>query len=472
MKLQPSQVFLLSCLVVLTSCTLTHTVPKKRFVVVEAKRWSRIDGNIHLSSWTKFNANTLDLMSDFKPVQKELFSRYGGDLSQKIEGRGFFYTKKIDNKWWLVDPEGYLCLHIGINGVRPGTSDRNEKALSESFATPEKWIVKTSNELNELGFNGAGCWSDVPLIKYANQQNSPSLVYTLIWSFYSSYNKQRKQHSQEELSFAVFDTAFAVFCDSLAQKLLETSNDPNLLGHFSDNELAFNEKILDEYLSIENHEDPNYKAAQNWLTNCGLEKMGITDSNRRQFLGLVAEKYYQVVSLAINKYDPNHLYLGSRLHGKPKHNAYIYKAAEKFADILSINYYGHWEPSQKHFAEWAQLVDKPLMITEFYTKGEDSGMPNITGAGWTVKTQNDRGVFYENFCLKLLQMNNCVGWHWFRYMDNDPTDLTADSSNNDSNKGVVDNYYRYYLPLVERMRLLNLNRYRLIEYFQKSELVK
>ncbi|MCX6267333.1 MAG: hypothetical protein NTW16_08265 [Bacteroidetes bacterium] len=62
-------------------------------------------------------------------------------------------------------------------------------------------------------------------------------------------------------------------------------------------------------------------------------------------------------------------------------------------------------------------------------------------------------------------MKNCVGWHWFRYMDNDPTDSTADESNNDSNKGIVDNYYEYYQPLAHHMKKLNMNRYKVIRYF-------
>ena len=97
------------------------------------------------------------------------------------------------------------------------------------------------------------------------------------------------------------------------------------------------------------------------------------------------------------------------------------------------------------------------MITEFYTKAEDSGLPNITGAGWLVKTQHERGIFYQNFCLSLLSAPNCVGWHWFRYQDNDPTDPKADPSNNDSNKGLVNNRYEVYLPLAEKMIELNRN---------------
>jgi len=93
-------------------------------------------------------------------------------------------------------------------------------------------------------------------------------------------------------------------------------------------------------------------------------------------------------------------------------------------------------------------------------------MENKTGAGWLVKTQTDRGIHYQNFCMELLKAPNCVGWHWFRYQDNDPTDPSADESNRDSNKGLVSFRYNPYLPLLEKMKMLNLNKYELIKYFE------
>jgi len=69
--------------------------------------------------------------------------------------------------------------------------------------------------------------------------------------------------------------------------------------------------------------------------------------------------------------------------------------------------------------------------------------------------------------LKLLTIPNAVGWHWFRYQDNDPLDPLSDPSNNDSNKGVIDNRYNPYLELTEGMRALNAIRYGLaIRYLQ------
>jgi len=52
-------------------------------------------------------------------------------------------------------------------------------------------------------------------------------------------------------------------------------------------------------------------------------------------------------------------------------------------------------------------------------------------------------------------------------MDNDPTSKSADPSNLDSNKGVVNNLYEPYADLLEMMRDLNRNVYALRDFLTK-----
>ena len=111
-----------------------------------------------------------------------------------------------------------------------------------------------------------------------------------------------------------------------------------------------------------------------------------------------------------------------------------------------MNVYGVWTPSSEMFDLWRKEAGKPMMVTEFYAKGEDSGYKNTTGAGWLVPTQKDRALFYQNFLLGMLESKLCVGWDWFKYMDNDPEDLSTDPSNRDSNKGMVTIRYQPYRP--------------------------
>jgi hypothetical protein len=98
----------------------------------------------------------------------------------------------------------------------------------------------------------------------------------------------------------------------------------------------------------------------------------------------------------------------------------------------------------------------------------DSGMANTGGAGWLVKTQRDRGWFYQNFALALLESRVCVGWDWFKYMDNDPADKKVDPSNRDSNKGIVNNRYLPYQPLLGAMKELNDRAFALVEHFDRE----
>jgi hypothetical protein len=142
----------------------------------------------------------------------------------------------------------------------------------------------------------------------------------------------------------------------------------------------------------------------------------------------------------------------------------VFRAAGRHLDVIAVNYYGAWTPDQQLMAMWARESGKPFLITEWYAKGMDSGLPNNTGAGWTVPTQKDRGLFYQNFTLALLESPACVGWHWFKYRDNNPLDLSTDPSNRDSNKGIVNWQFEPYAPLLEAMKEINTNAYRLVEY--------
>ena len=135
---------------------------------------------------------------------------------------------------------------------------------------------------------------------------------------------------------------------------------------------------------------------------------------------------------------------------------------------MAVNYYSTWTPSQKKLAMWSQESGRPILITEWYVKGEDSGLSNTSGAGWIVKSQRDRGLFYQNFTLGLLESKVCVGWHWFKYSDNDPSEPNTDPSNRDANKGIVNFRYEPYSALLDAMKPLNERVYALADYFDRT----
>ncbi|MBE3097902.1 MAG: hypothetical protein IMZ44_12355 [Planctomycetes bacterium] len=431
------------------------------------------------SPWKEYPTRTVDLLPGFKPGAPNVaLSKYGGRTDRKADVTGFFHVRKVGDRWWLVDPEGYLFIHVGVCSVGPGSSAAMKAAIKETFGSPERWAAATTGLLWESGFNGAGAWSSAALLRAAPRP----VVCTLMWNFMSTFGKRKGLTSRQpgHTGYAndcipVFDPDFPAFCDEHAKALAATKDDPWLLGHFSDNEMPGSKNLLDKFLALDAAQPsqaPGRRAAEQWLARrkgAGASAMDISDEDRDAWRGHVFETYFEITTKAIRKYDPNHLCLGSRLHSSEKTSPATFRGAGKHLDAIAVNYYGAWTPDAQALANWTAWSGRPAIITEWYTKGADTPLRNSTGAGWIVPTQNDRGLFYENYTLALLESKTVVGWHWFKYMDNDPEDLSTDPSNRDSNKGLVNIRYEPYTPLLEHMRRLNRNVYALTDHFDSRK---
>jgi hypothetical protein len=424
--------------------------------------------------WTNYPARTLaDLPASVTSRLDSGLDQYGGLLARKEKATGFFYPKKIGDRWWLIDPDGGLFIHKAVVAVTPMGGTNAEAAFKEKYGSDSNWVANTSNLLHSQGFNGLGAWSDTERLRQATHP----LVYTRIWDFMSSYGQKRGGTYQQSGHIGypkdcifVFDPEFEKFCGTYARRLAATKDDPWLLGHFSDNEMPFKRDAIINYLQLP-EKDPGHQAAHAWLQarhGSQATVKDITEQDREDFLALVTDRYYQIVSSAIKKYDPHHLFLGSRFNDGELNYPEVFKAAGAYVDVMAVNYYRTWTPSQEKLAMWSRESGRPILITEWYVKGADSGLPNNSGAGWIVKSQRDRGLFYQNFTLALLESKVCVGWHWFKYSDNDPSEPNTDPSNRDSNKGIVTFRYESYSPLLDAMKPLNERVYILADYFDRT----
>jgi hypothetical protein len=421
--------------------------------------------------WKPKETYTIRQLIGYKPNADPEYSRYGGLINTQFPATGFIYTTKHNGRWWLVDPEGHLFIHKAVCSVSPGNSFNFRKNLKNKYGTEQAWADATADLLIELGFNGIAAWSNNELLKTA--ANRP--VYTQKWSFMSSYAKERGaakmgtgNHKYKGDVIYVFDPEFEEFVDNYAKQLAETKDDPYLLGHFSDNEMPLRTNALDPCLQLDKSE-PGYQVAWAWL--CGrkgssdIDPENVTPNDRDAFYKFYVERYFSIVSKAIKKYDPNHLYLGIRLIGV-SNNETVMKTYGKYADVLSMNWYGDWMLPSERMENWMKWADKPFIISEWYAKGNDvPGLSNESGAGWLVSTQKERGYYYQNMVLNLLARKNNVGWHWFKYADNDPDDLTTDPSNRNANKGIVNVKYELYNDLTDAMKEINHQAYQIIEFF-------
>jgi len=424
--------------------------------------------------WKPYPTRTLDQLPASAGGKTDGgLSRYGGWEGRKAKATGFFRAAQLDGRWWLVDPEGCLFINKAVVSVSTLRTAGAKDALQGKFGSESAWAEQTTALLRGHGFNGLGAWSDTERLRVVG---SP-LPYTRIWNFMSSYGKKRGGTFQlpghtgypKDCIF-VFDPEFESFCDGHAKQLAAGKDDPWLLGHFSDNEMPLKRAMLKSYLELP-ATDPGHQAALEWLRarhGAAATAKEITGQDEADFLAVVVERYCRIVSRAIKKHDPNHIYLGSRFHGSDLSRPEIFRAAGPYLDVVAVNYYRAWTPDPEKLSMWERESGKPCLITEWYAKGMDAGLANTGGAGWLVKTQRDRALFYENFTLGLLESKVCVGWQWFKYADNDPADTKADPSNTDSNKGIVSNRYQNYTALLDSMKRINERVYSLTEYFDAA----
>jgi hypothetical protein len=464
---------LLTILFLITAC-LTYAQGPANYYNVEART------NADDTVWRTYQSRTISKLPGFKKAKEPALDQYGGWMINKSEATGFFRTEKRGDRWWIIDPDGYPFIHRGIAVFRAGESERQQAALVRKFQTQEIWAAKESDRLRSDGFNGLGAWSDVDKVRALKNP----LVYTVIVNPMGAYKSahQKKYGGQYLVAgwqgyrfdlAMVFDPQFGQFVDEAVKEIAKYANDKYLLGYYTDNELPWKNDALDRHLKFLAHDEPGYLAAKKWLDDRKQKDASLADitpEDRLAFSAFYFETYIKKVTSAIRKYDPNHLYLGCRFNQEREElaNPAIFEVAGKYMDVISINHYRKWEPDQNIMKKWKEWSGKPFLITEWYTKGEDSGLPNRTGAGWNVHTQKDRGYFYQNFVIGLIESKACVGWHWFTYQDNDPENLKTDYSNRDSNKGIVDSEYNVYKPLTELMGELNHNLYNLIEYMDKK----
>lgn len=425
--------------------------------------------------WKEYPTRTIHDLEGFRPgAAGPKVAKFGGRADRTLRAAGFFRAIESGGRWWLVDPEGHPFVKVGMCSTSPGRSKNNRAALEAKFGTPEKWAEATARLLHENGFNGIGGWSSVDLFTGVKDR----LVYTPSWSFAAGFGHSKKLTFQQpgHTGFAgncipVFHPEFESWCDGYAKQLAASKDDPWLLGHFSDNELPAYSDILDRALKLDTSNPaakPTYDAMRAWLRARKGGEGEPNDGDREAFVEHIYDRYFKVTTTAIRKYDPNHLCLGSRLHAGALKHAGVLRAAGRYLDAVACNVYSRWTPEAELYDAWRTHLKKPVIVTEFYAKGADSGFANTTGAGWLVPTQKDRALFYQNFLLSMLESKICVGWDWFKYMDNDPEDLNTDPSNRDSNKGIVKINYELYRDLVNGMREFNREVYRLVDYFEKG----
>ena len=89
--------------------------------------------------------------SDLNTTPGDNLDAYGGFIDVVGKQTGFFHAEKIDNRWWLVTPDGHGFFGIGLS--HPVTSMSQATVTFVYNGNQEDWLRDGIRKMRALGFN-------------------------------------------------------------------------------------------------------------------------------------------------------------------------------------------------------------------------------------------------------------------------------------------------------------------------------
>ncbi len=418
-----------------------------RFGQVRQLNW---DGKVHSAEelQQRHEDELIALGHDEGPTA---FNQFGGWAEgPQLEATGFFRTEKVNDRWWLVDPEGRLFFSHGANSVGfgqrtpiPGRADLFEW-LPESGDERMAGVVEEDQahfmvanlvrtfgaewqepardrlhrRLRQWGMNTLGAWSDNELM---SDRRTP---YTAILHAGGHWSP---------LGYGISDPFAPDFKERIMtglQRTMPNGEDPWCVGVFIDNEIDWTEPFVHNTFARPDWQ-PARRALLEWLEEKygDVQRLNVAwetsfeswdaireipehgnaafESDVSDLKRLIAGTYYRITREAMREVLPNTLYLGSRQH---KGDIEAYEESIRYLDVISFNTYQPLAGSQL-----PRGADIPVLETEFHFAAPDRGVPGV--GLMPVGDQLQRSRSYIAYVVSSLQHPNVVGTHWFAFPD-------------------------------------------------------
>ncbi|MDY0169734.1 MAG: hypothetical protein RBS80_24535, partial [Thermoguttaceae bacterium] len=421
------------------------------------------------------------------------------------EATGFFRVEKQDGRWWAIDPLGRGCIVLGVDHVSYNGHwcqalnthpyrDRNDAA----YAGREPWAAETAERLKNWGFNMLGAGHGAEMVHRGLAHSQFVGVDAMAWSADDDLNITPHEGRPCSAFPNVFHPKFEDYCRYRVERRCRPwVGDPWLFGYYLDNELAWwgrgdvdtglfdaamakpaghsAKQALRDFLA-ERYEGEIERFRDAWgITIESFDAIVARDSlaganaetvhtDKREFLRLIADRYFGILAREIRRADPDHLILGCRFAGGHVSDV-VWETAAKHCDVVSINYYGNvdldrmtaldhdhdagGDPLAVPFEKFHALATgRPLLLTEWSFIGLDSGLPCTEGAGQRFHTQSERSQAAAVYAETLLRMPWMLGYNYFMWVD-EPAEGITEAFPENSNYGLVNVDNQPYAKLTE-----------------------
>jgi hypothetical protein len=376
------------------------------------------------------------------------FCPLGGDSSRSLRASGFFRVEKVDGRWLFVDPHGHPFFSTGMDlvGYRQGsfaTDVTRREYLFEQLPPPgpawlkpgavvshyianimerfgegwqAKWQDHTIARLRNWGFNTIANWSDQDL---ATSAGMPYVLPLQGW--------ETKKTFPFPWNFPdVFSQEFEQNVDAAARRQVASlKNDPNLIGWFIGNEpqwaRSFGSLVPWPDMLLADPEPSATRAKLQELLKAGPTA---TQHIKDDFLYTCARRYFEVITAAIRRHDPNHLVLGIRFAGNPNDR---WVEMSRLFDVFSVNIYSkQFRPDPANIRRFGEISGRPVLIGEYTACAPGRGMQGMFYWGHKTRDYEERGKAYRYFVENSAADPYLIGAHWFQMVDDLPTGRPSD----------------------------------------------
>ena len=397
-------------------------------------------------------------LATIPPVQ---YSEFGGYLDHQVESTGFFRTEKINDKWWFVDPEGYLMLSLGVDCIGPGRGGEvNRLDHRQNFCKvmPPEGKGLNVDQPNRVSF---GTWNLNRRFGDDYQQSANDMVISRMenwglntianWSSRAVIDMNKKAFMLQLYNLGIDEGVMGladVYVDDFAERIDQACREfaepvrdnPWLIGYFTGNEPSWlgQESRLCDLILAESDNMPLRQALVSHLAN------GDTPDSRKNFILNTFKIFLETVNTSLKKHDPNHLSLGIRFGHIPE-DAVLEICKEVF-DVFSFNCYELYPPTEI-MDRVLEVTGLPMVIGEYHFGTVNRGMAQ---ALVQVADQKERGVGYRYYTEHAFDHPGLIGVGYFQWSDQDLTGRSYDGEN--YNCGLIDVTDRPYPHMVEAIK--------------------